>query len=175
MTKQIDFDSITVNTPLKNVMRMRLAKQEVFDLELRLNGWYYDNRGNIWKLVAGDDKQGYIAFGRHNDLDNKMINFQVILSKGIISIFTFKVILDYEGHKGAFTKDWYLVAPVPKTAGTDILKTLLMTKTDWNEKIVSLSKTFSSLKWGRAYYLGPNNMISPQNVAQYVKGESNDR
>ena len=161
MTKQIDFDSITVNTPLKNVMRMRLAKQEVFDLELRLNGWYYDNRGNIWKLVAGDDKQGYIAFGRHNDLDNKMINFQVIL--------------DYEGHKGAFTKDWYLVAPVPKTAGTDILKTLLMTKTDWNEKIVSLSKTFSSLKWGRAYYLGPNKMICPQNVAQYVKGESNDR
>ena len=157
MTKQINFDSITVNTPLKNTMRMRLAKQEVFDLELRLNGWYYDNRGCIWKLVAGDDKHGYIAFGRYDELNTSMTNFQVVLN--------------YKGHKGAFTQDWYLVAPVPKTAGTDILKTLLMTKTDWNEKILSLSKTFPSFKWGRAYYLSANRMICPQNIANYQKGE----
>ena len=157
MTKQINFDSITVNTPLKNVMRMRLAKQEVFDLELRLNGWYYDNRGGIWKLVAGDNKHGYLAFGRYDDQSARMDNFQIVLN--------------YKGHKGAFTSFWYLVAPVPKTAGTDILKTLLMTKTDWNEKILSLSKTFPLFKWGRAYYLGPNRMICPKNIANYQKGE----
>lgn len=161
MTKQINFDNITINTPLKDVMRMRLAKREVSDLELHLNGWYYDNRGSIWKLVAGEDKIGYIAFGRWNEQSTQMSNFQIVL--------------DYKGHKGAFTKDWYLVAPVPKTAGTDKLKTLLMTKTDWNEKILSLSKTLSSFKWGRAYYLGANRMINPKNIAQYQKGEQNDR
>lgn len=161
MTKQIDFDNITINTPLKNVLRMRLAQQEVSDLELHLNGWYYDNRGGIWKLVAGDNKHGYVAFGRHNDQTGAMSNFQVILN--------------YDGHKGAFTSFWYLVAPVPKTAGTDKLKTLLMTKTDWNEKILSLSKTFSNFNWGRAYYLGANRMINPKNLANYQKGEQNDR
>lgn len=147
---------ITKSTELEEVRKAPLRTNQNPDLKIRKGGWYYDNRGAVWKVILLD-KHSAAVCGLYKSPRPEYID-------EIFSTWN----ICYAADRGwVFTYDWYLVDEVEKTPGFDKLKAEWLKDPAWNEEILN---TFSSWTgwdkkdWAPCYYLGPKQLCLPHHA-----------
>lgn len=147
---------ITKKTELEEVRKAPLRIFQNPDLKIRKGGWYYDNRGAVWKVILLHKEVaavcGLYKWDRTAPLDDVFSAWH----------------LHYKADRGwLFTSSWHLVDEVEKTPGFDKLKAAWLSDPAWNEEIhhTFLSWTgWDKKDWAPCYYLGPKQLCLPHNA-----------
>ena len=159
---------ITKKTTLEEVRKAPLRTAQNPDLKIRKGGWYYDNRGAVWKVILLHEDFGVVCglykFCRTDPLEEVFSTWNICHNKD---------------RGWQFTLDWCLVDEVEKTPGFDKLKAIWLKDPAWNEGIlrVFLCRTgWDKKDWAPCYYLGPKQLCLPHNAKKLKakRGENDE-
>lgn len=146
---------ITKMTTLEKVSKAPLGTARNPDLKIRKGGWYYDNRGAVWKVI--------LLF---KDTAKVCGLYRAGFSMRDEEFTTWTVISE-EDRGWLFHNDWYLVDEVEKTPGFDKLKAEWLKDPSWNAEILdflSRQPSWPKKDWAPCYYLGPKQLCLPHHA-----------
>lgn len=159
---------ITWRTRLEEVRRAPLRQGRNPELKLHKGGWYYDNRGAMWKVITLHGEWATVC-GLWRLEKSNILNYE----------FSSWQICWESGQGWVFTWDWYLVDEIEKTPGFVKLKACWLQRPEWNEEILRTFKTTESWAkedWAFCFYLGPRQMCLPHNAEKLLaKRGKNDK
>lgn len=151
---------ITKKTTLEKVRKAPLRTARNPGLKLRKGGWYYDNRGAVWKVILlfKDTAKvcGLYKAGEAYSADEMFSTWTIV----------------QEADRGwLFTNDWYLVDEVEKTPGFDKLKAEYLKDSSWNAEILAMlsrQPSWPKKYWAPCYYLGPKQLCLPHHAEKLL-------
>lgn len=159
---------ITKKTELEEVRKAPLRIFQNPDLKIRKGGWYYDNRGAVWKVILLHNEAGAVCGRCKPD------------RKGFLDTGFSTWHISQTADRGwVFTSSWYLVDEVEKTPGFDKLKAEWLKDPAWNEEILNTFSCWTGWDkkdWAPCYYLGPKQLCLPHHAKKLkAKRGKNDK